>query len=809
MTRGFLGLTVACARCHDHKYDPIPTTDYYALAGVFASTDYVEVPAAPKDQVEAYDKAQAAIKAKDKEITAFLKAEAERLKQKVDDRAAQADSSECCRARPRRSWRRCGPRSTSSRRGSPPKYPVIHALAEAAQAGRHAGPGPRQSGHARRQGPAAVPDRPGRRLRRDSSRAAAGSSWPMPSPAPDNPLTARVMVNRVWQHHFGRGLVATASNFGSLGERPSHPELLDWLAHRFVARAGRIKALHREIMLSATYQQSSRFDSPGIAKDPGNTLLWRMNRRRLDVEAWRDAMLAVAGRLDARSAGPRSASNRPAIAAGRFTPRSAGTTSPGCSASSTSPTPTSPAADESRPPCRCSSSSSSTASSWSNIARAVATRLHAHPSGRRPDDAERISRAYLLLFGRDRHDRELRARPGLSPRRPSEAAAARDEARHRADPLGALRPGAAGSQRICVRGLKLARRIGTTRPLDAGGCKAMPAQFDPTSVIGPASGAISGPDLAVSRRALFCRIGGGFGALGLASVLADAGCARPRRASQGPDPGGAEAVGPRQSRWLPRPPHFPARAKRVIFLFMNGGPSHVDTFDPKPALDEACRPGPARRRVVTGRRKRGKLMPSPFSARPHGAERHRGERALPARCRLHRRHLRAPLDVHRQPESRAVAVDDELGQHAADPAEPGLVADLRPGHGEPEPAGLRGALPRQAGRRPAVVEQQLPAWHLPGHAHQQPVDRPRPDHPRRHQPPPAAADQRTQLDLLQALNREHLEARGRDEALEARIASLEMAFRMQFEAREAFDLSRESAATRAALRRRASSPTPA
>ena len=112
------------------------------------------------------------------------------------------------------------------------------------------------------------------------------------------------MVNRVWQHHFGRGLVGTASNFGTLGERPSHPELLDWLARRFIASGWSLKALHREILLSATYQQSSRFDSQGFAKDPGNTLLWRMNRRRLDVEAWRDAMLAVAGRLDATIGGP-------------------------------------------------------------------------------------------------------------------------------------------------------------------------------------------------------------------------------------------------------------------------------------------------------------------------------------------------------------------------------------------------------------------------------------------------------------------------------------------------------------------------
>ncbi len=101
LTRGFLGLTVACARCHDHKYDPIPTTDYYALAGVFASTEYVEVPAAPKEQVEAYDKAQAAIQAKDKEITSFLKAEAARLKQKVTGKPAQANRADADRPKRR------------------------------------------------------------------------------------------------------------------------------------------------------------------------------------------------------------------------------------------------------------------------------------------------------------------------------------------------------------------------------------------------------------------------------------------------------------------------------------------------------------------------------------------------------------------------------------------------------------------------------------------------------------------------------------------------------------------------------------
>ena len=120
------------------------------------------------------------------------------------------------------------------------------------------------------------------------------------------------MVNRVWQHHFGRGLVGTPSNFGALGERPSHPELLDWLARRFIASGWSLKALHREIMLSSTYRQSSRLDSSGHAKDPENVLLWRMNRRRLDVEAWRDAMLAVAGRLDSKIGGPSVSLDAPA-----------------------------------------------------------------------------------------------------------------------------------------------------------------------------------------------------------------------------------------------------------------------------------------------------------------------------------------------------------------------------------------------------------------------------------------------------------------------------------------------------------------
>jgi hypothetical protein len=132
--------------------------------------------------------------------------------------------------------------------------------------------------------------------------------------SPNNPLTARVFVNRVWSWHFGRGIVGTPSNFGKLGEAPTHPELLDYLAARFVESGWSIKAIHREIMLSKVYQLSSHHDPECQQKDPDNRLLWRANRLRLDVESWRDALLAVSGQMDATFGGPttdlNSAANR-------------------------------------------------------------------------------------------------------------------------------------------------------------------------------------------------------------------------------------------------------------------------------------------------------------------------------------------------------------------------------------------------------------------------------------------------------------------------------------------------------------------
>jgi hypothetical protein len=122
--------------------------------------------------------------------------------------------------------------------------------------------------------------------------------------SPDHPLTARVMANRLWHYHFGRGIVATPNDFGRNGAQPTHPELLDWLATEFVARSWSVKAMHRLMLLSNTYRQSSANDAAKAKLDPDNKLLWRMNRQRLDAEAVRDSVLAAAGTLTEQMAGP-------------------------------------------------------------------------------------------------------------------------------------------------------------------------------------------------------------------------------------------------------------------------------------------------------------------------------------------------------------------------------------------------------------------------------------------------------------------------------------------------------------------------
>jgi hypothetical protein len=301
--------------------------------------------------------------------------------------------------------------------------------------------------------------------------------------------------------------------------------------------------------------------------------------------------------------------------------------------------------------------------------------------------------------------------------------------------------------------------------------------------------------LPLTRRALFCRIGGGFGALGLASVLADAGImtltGAAKAATSSADLGAVPS-----SPLAARPPHFPARARRVIFLFMNGGPSHVDTFDPKPALQRYAGQDPPAA-VMTGRRKRGKVMPSPFTAQPHGESGIAVTELFPR--------LAARIDEICV--IRSMYTDNPNHEPSLLMMNSGNMQPIRPSLGSWLTFGLGTDNQNLPGfvvlcpGKPVVGPQLWSNSFLPGiyqgtHIRNQAID---PDQiirdvTNRQLSLPA---QRAQLDLLQALNRDHLDARGHDLALEARIASLEIAFRMQFEAREAFDMARESAATRA------------
>jgi hypothetical protein len=291
LTRGFLGLTVSCARCHDHKFDPISQADYYSLAGVFQSTKYQEVPIGPADVIARYNSSQAKVREQDAKIKQFVKAEGKGGGEKKLDEGGKKKLAEMRRE------------LDKLKKAVPPAPPMVHTLTEG------------QPGNMRvyLRG---NPDREGDVAPRRFLRIVAGDSPPpftqgsgrlelgQAIASPKNPLTARVLVNRVWAYHFGKGIVATPSNFGKLGERPTHPELLDHLATRFIASGWSMKALHREILLSATYRLSCDRDERNATADPANQLLWRMNRQRLDVEAWRDALLLASGELDAQVGGP-------------------------------------------------------------------------------------------------------------------------------------------------------------------------------------------------------------------------------------------------------------------------------------------------------------------------------------------------------------------------------------------------------------------------------------------------------------------------------------------------------------------------
>jgi hypothetical protein len=289
LSRAFLGLTVSCARCHDHKFDPIPQQDYYSLAGIFNNTQVREAPLAPEDVVKTYNDHHKAIQDHDKNIKALQKKAKDQKRELNDNEKAQLAD-----------WQRA---LAELKKTAPPKYDVAHALIDTGSTDMPVA----LRGNLRKPGEVA----PRRFLQivagGERPHFANGSGRVELAEAiteAANPLTARVIVNRVWRHHFGKGLVRSPSNFGTLGEEPTHPQLLDWLAATLVESDWSLKSLHRLIMNSAVYQLGSQYDEQNFAADGDNRLVWRMNPRRMDAEAWRDSLLAATGELDRTPGGP-------------------------------------------------------------------------------------------------------------------------------------------------------------------------------------------------------------------------------------------------------------------------------------------------------------------------------------------------------------------------------------------------------------------------------------------------------------------------------------------------------------------------
>jgi cytochrome c553 len=303
--QAFMGLTLGCARCHHHKFDPISQEDYYGLAGIFYSTHILKNLGAPGAE---YELNRVALVSK-----SYLDKQAEQRK-----RLAEIDKTleEMDKASPKAAGdhpKRMALAKEREKRKAELLPPAP--MAEAAQeGGTPGGLFPKFQdvplhirGNFTRLGPIVPRRLPVFFAGEKQTPILNGSGRDVLArwiASKEHPLTARVIVNRVWNWHFGTGLVRTPNNFGLLSEPPSHPELLDWLATQFLADGWSLKKLHRRLVLSATYQQASAVASEIAANDPDNRWLGRFSSRRLEAEAIRDAMLAVNGTLDLSRGGP-------------------------------------------------------------------------------------------------------------------------------------------------------------------------------------------------------------------------------------------------------------------------------------------------------------------------------------------------------------------------------------------------------------------------------------------------------------------------------------------------------------------------
>lgn len=302
VTQAMLGLTVACARCHDHKHDPVSQRDYYALAGIFLSSEplfgtcyqlqnwnfssLIEMPVAARLPSPRKPLSPADIAALDRKVIETKRAEVAASFNRQSDRyTARFTREEASFARAERDLYEANGQPRILLMGVLDRKSPTDARLLRGEINQPADVVPRGFVSVLSDKPLSIRKGSGR-LELAELIASRG-----------NPLTARVMVNRVWAKLFGRGLVATTDDFGKMGARPSHPELLDYLAGWFMEHGWSVKKLIREIMLSRTYQMSTKFDPACDEVDPDNHFLWRMSRRRLDAEAVRDAMLAVSGQL--------------------------------------------------------------------------------------------------------------------------------------------------------------------------------------------------------------------------------------------------------------------------------------------------------------------------------------------------------------------------------------------------------------------------------------------------------------------------------------------------------------------------------